>query len=175
MSEHMIPIPSRVYNAAVDGHVAGADQIIDDKTGLTLDKVAGGALEEKEYASDSNNGMGRVVLRKNIVEGINTLTQSMINQPNTIYVIQYDFDLSTKNEELNIEYISQIFNQRNIQILYNDICALSLNFRLNIFRELLSRAKLVFLPGLSQKVPFQYSSPHFILKFLQKGLNIYEA
>ena len=93
MSEYMIPIPSRVYNAAVDGHVAGADQIIDDKTGLTLDKVAGGALEEKEYISSSNNGMGRVVLRKNLVEGINTLTQNMINKSNTIYIIQYDFTL----------------------------------------------------------------------------------
>lgn len=89
----MMPIPSRVYNAAVGGHVAGADQIIDDKTGLTLDKVAGGALEEKEYISSSNNGMGRVVLRKNLVEGINTLTQSMINKNNTIYIIQYDFTL----------------------------------------------------------------------------------
>lgn len=93
MSEHKIPIPSRVYNAAVGGHVTGADQIIDDKTGLTLDKVAGGALEEKEYTSSSNNGMGRVVLRKNIVKGVNTLTQSMINKSNTIYIIQYDFIL----------------------------------------------------------------------------------
>ena len=89
----MSPIPSRVYNAAVGGHVTGADQIIDDKTGLTLDKVAGGALEEKEYTSSSNNGMGRVVLRKNIVEGVNTLTQNMINKSNTIYIIQYDFTL----------------------------------------------------------------------------------
>ena len=31
MSEYKIPIPSRIYNAAVGGHVAGADQIIDDK------------------------------------------------------------------------------------------------------------------------------------------------
>ena len=93
MSEHMIPIPSRIYNAAVGGHVAGADQIIDDKTGLTLDKVAGGALEEKEYTSGSNNGMGRVVLRKNLVNGVNTLVQTMINKSNTIYVIQYDFTL----------------------------------------------------------------------------------
>lgn len=93
MSEHKIPIPSRIYNAAVGGHVTGADQIIDDNTGLTLDKVAGGALEEKTYISNSNNGMGRVVLRKNIVKGVNTLTQNMINQPNTIYVIQYDFTL----------------------------------------------------------------------------------
>lgn len=93
MSEHKIPIPSRIYNAAVGGHVTGADQIIDDKTGLTLDKVAGGALEEKEYTLGSNSGMGRVVLRKNLVEGVNTLTQSMINKSNTIYVIQYDFTL----------------------------------------------------------------------------------
>ena len=94
MNEHKIPIPSRVYNAAVRGHVAGADQIIDDKTGLTLDKVAGGALEEKTYISGSDNGMGRVVLRKNLVNGVNTLTQSMINKNNTIYVIQYDFNLN---------------------------------------------------------------------------------
>ena len=93
MTEHKIPIPSRIYNAAVGGHVAGADQIIDDKTGLTLDKVAGGALEEKEHISGSNNGMGRIVLRKNIIEGVNTLTQNMINKSNTIYVIQYDFTL----------------------------------------------------------------------------------
>lgn len=94
MSEHMMPIPSRLYNAAVGGHVAGADQIIDDETGLTLDKVTGGALEEKEYTSGSDNGMGRVVLRKNLVEGVNTLTQNMINKSNTIYVIQYDFTLA---------------------------------------------------------------------------------
>lgn len=99
MNEHMSPIPSRIYNAAVGGHVAGADQIIDDKTGFTLDKISSGALEEKEYISSSNNGMGRVVLRKNLVEGVNTLTQSMINKSNTIYVIQYDFDLNDPNFE----------------------------------------------------------------------------
>lgn len=93
MSEYKSPIPSRIYNAAVGGHVTGADQVIDDKTGLTLDKVAGGALEEKEYTSDSNNGMGRVVLRKNLVEGVNTLTKNMINKSNTTYIIQYDFTL----------------------------------------------------------------------------------
>lgn len=89
----MSPIPSRLYNAAVGGHVAGSDQIIDDKTGLTLDKVTGGALEEKEYTLGSDNGMGRVVLRKNLVNGVNTLVQPMVNKSNTIYVIQYDFTL----------------------------------------------------------------------------------
>lgn len=39
------------------------------------------------------NGMGRVRLQKNIVNGVNTLTQAMLTQQNTIYVIQYDFTL----------------------------------------------------------------------------------
>lgn len=128
MSEYMIPIPSRVYNAAVGGHVAGADQIIDDKTGLTLDKVAGGALEEKEYISSSNNGMGRVVLRKNIVKGVNTLTQNMINKSNTIYVIQYDFTLGeniTISENCVLEFdggsISNgVLSGNNLKIIGND-------------------------------------------------------
>ena len=38
-------------------------------------------------------GMGKKILRKNIVNGVNTLIQSMINQPNTIYIIQYNFTL----------------------------------------------------------------------------------
>jgi hypothetical protein len=37
--------------------------------------------------------MGRVTLQKNIVNGVNTLTQAMLTQQNTIYVIQYDFTL----------------------------------------------------------------------------------
>ena len=45
------------------------------------------------------NGMGRVVLKKNIVEGVNTLTHEAFedsegnDKENTIYVIQYDFTL----------------------------------------------------------------------------------
>lgn len=45
------------------------------------------------------NGMGRVVLKKNIVEGVNTLTHEAFedsegnDRENTIYVIQYDFTL----------------------------------------------------------------------------------
>lgn len=93
MTEQISYIPARLKNAAVNGHVAGAEDIIDDETGLTLDKVAGGALEEKTYTSGSYNGMGRVVLRKNLVNGVNTLVQTMINKSNTIYIIQYDFTL----------------------------------------------------------------------------------
>lgn len=48
------------------------------------------------------NGMGRVILKKNMVNGVNTLTQDMfykgeagsrVPNTNTIFVIKYDFDL----------------------------------------------------------------------------------
>lgn len=100
MTEHKIPIPSMIYNASVGGHVTNSQQIIDDVLNkeqsvinVEQQELNKGILEEKEYTSGSNNGMGRVVLRKNIVKGVNTLTQSMINKSNTIYVIQYDFTL----------------------------------------------------------------------------------
>ena len=50
------------------------------------------------------NGMGRVVLKKNMVNGVNTLTQDMfykgeagirVPNTNTTYVIQYDFTLAS--------------------------------------------------------------------------------
>lgn len=47
----------------------------------------------KQYNPNSYSGMGRIHLRKNIVGGVNLLTQAMINKPNTIYIIQYDYDL----------------------------------------------------------------------------------
>lgn len=39
-------------------------------------------------------GMNRVVLKENFVNGVNLLTQSMLRQENTIYIIRYDFDLN---------------------------------------------------------------------------------
>ena len=50
-------------------------------------------FKDRTYNQVSPNGMGRVILRNNLVEEVNTLTQSMISQTNTIYVIQYDFTL----------------------------------------------------------------------------------
>ena len=51
-------------------------------------------LADKQYNPNSYSGLGRRILRKNIVNGVNLLTQNMISKPNTIYVIQYDFDLN---------------------------------------------------------------------------------
>ena len=57
-------------------------------------------FKDKNYNAGEFSGLGRVYLRKNIVNGKNVLTQEMMNKPNTIYIIQYDYDLD--NEEINI-------------------------------------------------------------------------
>lgn len=41
------------------------------------------------------NGKGKVTLAKNMIDGINILTQAMINHENTIYRINYDFVLAS--------------------------------------------------------------------------------
>lgn len=50
-------------------------------------------LADKQYNPVAYSGLGRRILRKNIVAGVNLLTQAMVSKPNTIYVIQYDYDL----------------------------------------------------------------------------------
>lgn len=51
-------------------------------------------FNNKSYDASSFSGLGRVYLRKNIVSDKNKLSQDMINSPNTIYIIQYDYDLA---------------------------------------------------------------------------------
>ena len=48
----------------------------------------------KTHTPETYSGMGRVILRKNMVNGVNVLTQEIINQANTVYEIRYDFDLN---------------------------------------------------------------------------------
>lgn len=72
---------------------------------LTYPNIEGNSfikLKDKEYNLDNFSGLGKVILRKNIVEvedptygkiTKNILYQDMINKSNTIYVIQYDFTL----------------------------------------------------------------------------------
>ena len=60
-----------------------------------LTEAADGTIKfaDKEYSAEVFSGLGRVYLRKNIVDGVNVLTQGMMSKPNTIYIIQYDYDL----------------------------------------------------------------------------------
>lgn len=51
-------------------------------------------LKDKVYAPTIYSGLGKKYLRKNMVDGVNVLTQEMISDANTIYHIQYDYMLS---------------------------------------------------------------------------------
>lgn len=64
--------------------------------------VKDGKLKFKDKAYDPNNysGFGKKYLRRNMVDGVNVLTQEMMSEPNVIYVIQYDYDL--RGETINI-------------------------------------------------------------------------
>lgn len=69
-------------------------------------------FKDKEYDPDNYSELGRVYLRKNIVEvedpdnpicgkiTKNLLYQDMIDKPNTIYIIQYDYDLNGQEIEI---------------------------------------------------------------------------
>lgn len=54
----------------------------------------------KRYNPGAYSGLGRQYLRKNQVAGANVLTQSMMQWPDTIYIIQYAYQL--QGETLNI-------------------------------------------------------------------------
>ena len=72
-----------------------------DEEDLTSENQGGTDVlkfKDKAYNAALYSGLGRVYLRKNIVTlegtGKNVLTQAMINTANTIYHIQYDYDLN---------------------------------------------------------------------------------
>lgn len=53
-------------------------------------------FKDRKYNPDLASGKGYKILRKNWLGVNNVLTQDMINEENTIYVIRYDFDLNGK-------------------------------------------------------------------------------
>lgn len=72
------------------------NNLADDEDLVSVDK--GESLSVLKFADRTYNlethiGMGYKILRRNIIDGKNMLTQDMVNQPHTIYVVQYDFDL----------------------------------------------------------------------------------
>lgn len=72
------------------------NNLADDEDLVSVDK--GESLSVLKFADRAYNpgiyvGMGYKILRRNIMDGKNILTQEMVNQPHTIYMIQYDFDL----------------------------------------------------------------------------------
>jgi hypothetical protein len=65
---------------------------VKDSNGDSLEDVL---YTESTYDPTVYSGMGRKVLQKNMVSGVNTLTQSMMSSTNTIYIIRYDFTLGS--------------------------------------------------------------------------------
>ena len=76
------------------------DTLADSEDVVKVTKENSVALNfaNKTYNSAAFSGLGKTYLRKNIVtlEGVekNVLTQAMVNTANTIYHIQYDYDLN---------------------------------------------------------------------------------
>lgn len=74
----------------------------DDEDITSVDNML--KLKDREVDAANFQSKGYVILRKNLrlINGVvkNILTQNMINKPNTIYEIRYDFDLNS--ETINI-------------------------------------------------------------------------
>lgn len=76
------------------------DKIIEksaDEEDITTRKINGSnklSFADRQYNPSDFSGFGYKILRKNIFAGKNVLTQDMIDEPNTIYEIRYDFDLN---------------------------------------------------------------------------------
>lgn len=69
----------------------------DDEDIQSVDDGSGGRVlkfNDRAYNPSNFSGKGYKILRKNIVEGKNVLTQEMVNNTNVIYEIRYDFDLN---------------------------------------------------------------------------------
>lgn len=69
----------------------------EDITSNNNDKLK---FADRKYNPEKFSGKGYKILRKNIQDGKNVLSQSMINQQNTVYEIRYDYDLN--NQEITI-------------------------------------------------------------------------
>lgn len=92
-------------------------------------------FKDKTYNPDNFSGKGYKILRKNIVDGKNVLTQEMINEANTIYEVRYDFETlgNISNVVFNITTGSIFFNDikyENITLLGNN------NVRFNEFNRI---------------------------------------
>lgn len=78
-----------IYVVRYDFTLNGQDITI---PGNSYIEYEGGSISDGNII-EPEGGMSRVVLKKNTINGVNTLTQDMISKPNTIYEIRYNFDL----------------------------------------------------------------------------------
>lgn len=100
--DNIIDRKDNEIKAELKNEVVRLDKKIDDKTSkinlpddediTSVDNLL--KFANKDYSPTTYSGLGRVYLRKNFVDGKNVFTQDMISNENTIYIIQYDYDLN---------------------------------------------------------------------------------
>lgn len=81
-----------VYVVRYDFTLNGQDITLPDNSYIEYE---GGSIFDGNII-DRAGRLNRIVLKKNIVNGKNILTQEMVSKSNTIYEIRYDFDLRGK-------------------------------------------------------------------------------
>lgn len=74
--------------------------VLPDEEDITSNNDDKLKFADRKYNPKKFSGKGYKILRKNIQDGKNILSQSMINQQNTVYEIRYDYDLN--NQEITI-------------------------------------------------------------------------
>lgn len=96
---------SSIVAEAIEEFVYHPDE--EDITGVRDGNRTFLKFKDKDYDPAEFSGMGRIMLRKNLVGTaacslddedhlMNVLTQDMIREENTVYIVQYDFDLDGK-------------------------------------------------------------------------------
>lgn len=94
-----------IIQAALEELFAYPDE--EDVTGIRDNNKIFIKFKDRHYNPEEFSGMGRIILRKNLKATDacsiddedhlrNILTQEMISEENTVYIIQYDFDLDDK-------------------------------------------------------------------------------
>lgn len=93
--------PEMLSDAVINMLKANGTSITNLPDGEDLTTIHGVLkFANKRHNAGAYSGLGRQYLRKNLVGGQNLLVQSMMQWPNTIYIVQYDYDLN--GETLNI-------------------------------------------------------------------------
>lgn len=87
MTETIIRVPGKFIADEYGTKLANLSDINDD-------------VSNRPYDPSGFSGMGRKYLEKNIVGNKNILTQGAVSDTNTVYVIQYDFDLNDQEIEI---------------------------------------------------------------------------
>lgn len=97
-----IPYWENIINELINDLIFFPDE--EDLTSYRKDHKIYLKFKDKEYNPEDYSGLGRVILRKSFTDTetcaiddedhpVNVLKQEDINNPNTVYIIQYDFDL----------------------------------------------------------------------------------